>query len=526
MKSKNWLRNLAILVLLSLFPAASALAQSIYASWFNTCGGTVPGIVLGAAVDDGTNVNVLGRFYGPTYQVGTTTLTNWLATSNLFLFQFKGSSTNPPIWAEAAITEYPVSNGRICGDFSGNIFVAGSYGGTNLIFGTTGITNYNTDHSEDVFLARFATSGSVTWLKHIGGTAEDSLGDMALDPAISPSGFYVTGSFLSPAFTAGGTTLTRQNPGGSDSYAAKFGLNGNLLWMSQGTYSTGDYIAVDTANNCYVGGTVSGAATFGGTSPMNQTTTNYVVKYNSAGTPVWVRGDVVLGTHLAVDNVQCLYTAGTFSNVLQVGSTTLSNNSTATIFVAKYDASGNPLWAQQLPGLGYDGCTSVWIDRLANCWVTGYFAATNQTPPLMNSTAVLACFDASGDLLALSQGGGSPSSTVAGMTADAFLSNLIAFGNYATNFSFANKYTVTNTGNADIFASIVALAPKVATTTHGTNMVLSWPAITENKGFVLQAITNFGSTNWVTVGSAANVNGQYMITNAMTNTARFYRLVR
>ena len=143
----------------------------------------------------------------------------------------------------------------------------------------------------------------------------------------------------------------------------------------------------------------------------------------------------------------------------------------------------------------------------------------------MNSTAFFACFDASGNFLALSQTCGSPSSVASGMTVDGLYANPLVFGSYATNLFFANKYSVTNAGNADIYAGIVNLGPKVfPASTSGTNMVFSWPAISENLSFTLQAITNFGSTNWFTVGTAVNVNGQYVITNAMTNTAMFYRL--
>ena len=70
-----------LLVLLSFFPAASAPAQAVYARWFDKAGGTVPESVQGAAEDAATNITVIGTFYGPTNKIGTTTLTNWLATS-------------------------------------------------------------------------------------------------------------------------------------------------------------------------------------------------------------------------------------------------------------------------------------------------------------------------------------------------------------------------------------------------------------------------------------------------------------
>lgn len=507
-----------------------APAQGIYARWINKSGGTVPESVIGAAEDQSTNIYLLGRFYGSTNKVGTTTLTNWLGTSNLFLFTLNANSTHAPGGAQAAVTDYPISNARIKCDFFGDVFVTGSYGGTNLSFGATSITNYGTlgDNSEDVFLAKFNTSGTLTWLKHIGGEAEDSLGDMAIDPATFPSGFYVTGSFQSTNFLAGSTNLIRQSTNGSDCFTAKFNLNGNLLWIAQGIYASGDCIAVDVANNCYVGGTVLGPATFGGSSPSNQTTANYVIKFDATGTPVWLRGDMIIGSRISVDIAQCIYTAGTFSNVLQIGTTTLSNSSPSAVFLAKYDSDGNPLWAQQLPGLGSDGFTGMTFDRLTNCWITGYFASTNQTEPQLHSVAFIACFDKFGNLLALSQAGGTGSSVASGIVGDiigsASVPNICVFGSYTTNLFLANRYSLTNAGNADIFASIVGLGPQIKSATTSTNLVMSWPAILENKGFVLQTITNFGSTNWSSAGNGSTNNGQVVFTNAISGNVRFFRL--
>jgi hypothetical protein len=515
--------------LFCLVQASSVLAQGVYGQWFNTSRGTVPESAIGAALDISTNVYVLGRFYAQTNKVGSTILTNTLATCNLFLFQFKGSSTAAPNWAKVAQTDYPISNARIVADSSGNSYVTGSYGGTNLMFGATSITNFGAtgDDTEDVFLAKFSTTGAVTWLEHIGGTGEDTLGDMALDPAGlqgfgNPSGFYVTGCFQSPNFMAGNSNLVRISATGSDCYTAKFDTSGNLLWLSQGSYASGNCIAVDTSNNCYVAGSILGSATFGGLSPANPTTTNFLIKYDAHGNPIWVRGDVPLGNRLAVDSYsQDIYVAGTFSNTLQIGSFILSNNLPSTIFLAKYDSNGNPLWMEQIPGLGWDGVTGMTIDRDTNCWITGYFAAANQTEPQLNSKAIIACFDVAGNMFMFSEAGGA-ASEASGIVYGPHFINFTVFGSFATNISFINQYVSSNSGNADIFASIVALRPKVKMTTTSTNVIITWSS--EDTGFSVQSLTNLGSANWTTIGSGTLVNGLYVVTNTPAGKAQFYRL--
>jgi hypothetical protein len=57
------------------------------------------------------------------------------------------------------------------------------------------------------------------------------------------------------------------------------------------------------------------------------------------------------------------------------------------------------------------------------------------------------------------------------------------------------------------------------------NLVLSWPAYYGD--FTLQSATNLqGSNNWSAVpGSPVVVGNQFVVTNRMTNSRAFYRLI-
>ncbi len=522
--SLNW--SFALVVLFSLLFISPAQAQSIYTHWLDKTGGTAPESSLGAAEDLGTNVYLVGRYFAFSDQIGSTLLTNLIGVSNIFVACFGGNSTTTPKWAKSPVTDCAISNARIGSDLNGNIVVSGSYGGTNLSFGTTSITNYGTpgDYSQDIFIARFNSAGTLSSLVHIGGSADDVLGDLAVDGSFNMSGFYVTGSFQSTNFAAGGKTLARPSTSGWDCFAAQYNSSGNIVWLNQGTNAIGSCIAFDSASNCYVGGTVLGTASFGGLSPANQTTTNFLVKYNNAGTLIWVRGDMVIGNRIDVDQVQNIYTAGTFSNAVQIGGTTLSNNSPATIFVAKYDSNGNPLWAQPVPGLGDDQVTGMVIDAFTNCWISGYFASTNQTDLPVNSVAAIACFDPSGNLVALSQVSGAQPS-MASAVVNSPLNNICISGSFATNFFLPGRNALTNVGNYDVFAGLIGVGPTIKLATTGTNVVCSWPTAI-GSGFALQSLTNFSSTNWTTIGSGNLVNGQMVVTNAVSGSAQFFRLMR
>jgi hypothetical protein len=520
----------ATVLSLLLFAIPKGSAQGVFSHWINKTGGSAPESALGAATDIGTNAYVLGRFYNYTDQIGPVLLTNWLNVSNLFLAKFTGNSASVPPWARTAVTEYPIANAKLVADASGaDILVAGSFGGTNLNFSGNILTNLATsnDHSGDVFIVNYNASGVFAWLMHLGGSGDDTFGDMAIDPTFpSSSGFYLTGSFQSTNFAAGGATLTRQNTNGPDCFTAKFNLSGSLLWLRQGTYAAGNAIAVDVSNNCYVAGNVLGAATFDGLNPSNQITSSFLAKYDKTGSILWVRGDVSIGNRLCADKSQNIYTAGTFSNVLNFGSITLSNNSPATIYVGKCDTNGTPLWVQQISGWGYDGVSGMTIDSAGNCWVAGYFATTNQTGPPVNSIAVILCFDTFGNIVSaapLASSGASMASSVAG-AGNSFNGNICISGGFTTNLLINGKYGVTNlNGRADIFASVGGVSPSLKLTASSTNIICSWPSV--NSKFTLQVMTNLSSPSWTTVSSGSSVSNQMVVTNSISGNVQFFRLI-
>jgi hypothetical protein len=510
-----------------LFLVFSASAQGVYSHWINKTGGSVPESSIGAAMDTGTNVYVLGRFYDYTNRIGTATLTNQIAVSNLFLAKFTGNSVAAPPWVKTAVTEYPISHVKLVANSGGDCIVAGSFGGTNLNFGGK-LTNLGTsgDNSEDVFIAKFNTGGTFGWLIQAGGTSNDVFGDMSVDQAFSnPTGFYVTGSFESTNFTTGGTTLTRISTNGMDCFVAKYNFSGTLLWIKQAAYAAGTLVANDTSNNCYVAGATIGPATFDGLSPSNQMAGSFLAKYDKTPNLVWVRGDVPAGNRLSVDKFQNIYTAGTFSNMIQIGSITLSNNSPSTIYLAKCDTNGTPLWALQLPGWGFDSLNGMAIDSAGNCWIAGNFATTNQTVLPTNSVAVVACFDPSGNVVAVSPMSGVKASmaSVVGGTGNNFNGNMFFSGSYTTNLLVSGKYGVTNSGLSDIYASVGGVSPPLKLAMSSTNVVCSWPSV--NATFTLQVLTNLSSGGWSTFGSGTSVNGQMVSTNSLTSNARFFRLI-
>jgi len=76
------------------------------------------------------------------------------------------------------------------------------------------------------------------------------------------------------------------------------------------------------------------------------------------------------------------------------------------------------------------------------------------------------------------------------------------------------------------FEVYLALAPALAITLSGTNVVISWP--TSLTGWLLETAPGLGlPSDWSTLTTAPLfLNSEYIVTNAVGAAAQFYRLAQ
>ena len=84
---------------------------------------------------------------------------------------------------------------------------------------------------------------------------------------------------------------------------------------------------------------------------------------------------------VATDVAGNVYEVGAFQSAkLSFGTDTVFNTDTSSvtsdIYLVKYDAAGNVLWARSAGGTSNDGALSVATDRLDNVYVSGFFHST------------------------------------------------------------------------------------------------------------------------------------------------------
>ena len=241
------------------------------------------------------------------------------------------------IWAKRLNTT--MGNG-ISVDNSGNLYVVGN----------------------SVYICKFSNSGDLLWERYVGGSSSYGYGIAS----VPNCDFYITGSFTN-SITFGTTQLS--SAGSNDIFIAKYDSSGNVLWAKKAGSTLSDIgysISVDNSGNIYLAGIYGGSG--------------YVWKYDISGNQIWARSLGISTTYvlgISSDANGNSVITGYFSGTVTFGTIPLTSSGYQDIFVAKYDNSGNCIWAKKAGG-GTDndrgqGCT---VDLLGNCYITGYFRGT------------------------------------------------------------------------------------------------------------------------------------------------------
>ncbi len=198
----------------------------------------------------------------------------------------------------------------------------------------------------------------------------------------------------------------------------------DLVWAKRAggtSLAEGRGIAVDGLGNSYVTGRFVGSATFG-LGEMNATTLTsagtfdiFVAKYDAFGDLAWAKraggtfGEE--GRGIAADRSGNSYITGAFAGSATLGpgesnETTLTSAGDFDIFVAKYDASGDLVWAKRIGGTGvFDVGRGIAVDGSGNSYVTGSFEdSATFGPGKTNETTLTSAGDL--DILVAKYGGG------------------------------------------------------------------------------------------------------------------------
>lgn len=142
-------------------------------------------------------------------------------------------------------------------------------------------------------------------------------------------------------------------------------------------FEQGNGISVDAAGNSHVTGFATGSTMFG---PFTIADGGFfVAKYDPSGNVLWARSASESiggqGNAIVTDASGNSYLTGFFHATMTVGEFTLNAVGAVDIFVAKYDSGGNVLWARSAGSTGFDAGGGITVDASGNCYVAGTFSA-------------------------------------------------------------------------------------------------------------------------------------------------------
>lgn len=292
-----------------------------------------------------------------------------------------------------------------------NIYTAGYFSGT-VDFNTSHETyNLTASGPSDIFIQKTDSSGNLIWALRFGGTGVDKCNALAYD---KNGNLYLAGFFNATAnFTGTSGNINLVSAGSQDIFIAKLDTAGNLLF-AKSIGSTGNEsangISIDVTGNLLVTGSFQG-----------------IVNFNTSS-----------------------------------GNNSLISNGYSDIFIAKYSADGNLLWANCEGSSLNDAGNSICVSKSGNIYVTGFFSGTpdfNTGTDIFNMQSVggidifIQKFDSAGKFIWAKQAGGPGADEGLGIAIDNS-ENVYTTGRFDSTADFdggASIFKLISKGNSDAF---------------------------------------------------------------------------
>ncbi|MFC2101122.1 SBBP repeat-containing protein, partial [Bacteroidota bacterium] len=363
-------------LILSVISFLSINAQTQDWIWAKTASGINNEGIVEISNDREGNIFIAGSFEGPSLTIETITLINTGNSYHGFIAKYDPDGN--ALWARSiGCNDNHTRCKAIANDSVGNVIVCGHFYSDSIVLDTivlykTGIIN--------VFIAKYDSSGNVLWAKSANGDGYNDPKDISID---GYGNIYILGTFTSKIFSLDTTII--YNTGNPDFFVAKIYPNGNVAWMKQITTEnvSNSSICCDNSGGIVLACSFSGSSvSFGSTVYSNlNNKVIFLAKYDSFGTILWIKFPVggINGGSNSIDidhDGNILMTGQFYGPTITFDSIILTNTSSITscdFFVAKFNSSGDALWARSAKGSYYESGQSVTTDNLLNIYVLGVY---------------------------------------------------------------------------------------------------------------------------------------------------------
>jgi hypothetical protein len=353
-----------------------------------------------------------------------------LGLSDAFIAKFYGDGTQ--LWTNQIGSNSWDSAKAISIGSDGSIYIAGD--------ANASVDGQAYLGSSDAFITKLSPNGTKLWTKQIGTSSVDQTSGLASG---SDGSIYITG------YTEGSINGAA-NAGFSDSFLAKFSIEGIQLWTNQigsNSWDSAKAISIGSDGSIYIAGdangSVDGQAYFGSSDA-------FLVKYNSSGTKLWTKqigtskADKATGIASGPDGSIYLtgYTEGSIGGKNNLGF--------SDAFLMKFASNGTQLWSAQVGSNSWDSAKAISIGSDDAVYIAGDTnASIDGQPYLGGSDVFLMKFSSNGNKIWTQQIGSPDNDNIHSVSLDR--NGLIYIGGETLGSLYGPINNSTNNGNSDGF---------------------------------------------------------------------------
>ncbi len=393
-------------------------------------------------------------------------------------------------------------------DNNGDVVVVGKFQNTANFYHTPASTpsyDLTSAGSDDIFTAKYNSSGTFLWAARGGGTGSDQANGVRADA----NGVYVTGLFntvgasmvsYTPVSTS---SITMTSAGGSsEMFLMKYNSTGTIQWALKGGSSLADagYDVVADANNVYVIGEYANSFTLRDASQAtvavvtNSLNTGdiFIASYSQVGAFNWVTNIASsiqdLGRGITMD-ANYLYVTGGVGTAAsyKFPSPTITSTSSANqdLFLAKIDASNGAFqWAKTENGaaVGIEYASSISYHSSGKLFLAGRHSrginfttqSTTLTPsPLGTNDIFVANYSTNGNLIYAKGAGGTNADAANGIDNDNNGDAYVA-GDAGANcvFTAPTSTTLVGSTSSNIFVAKLGCGVVLTTPSAGSDQTV------------------------------------------------------
>ncbi|WP_281318586.1 hypothetical protein [Polyangium sp. y55x31] len=217
------------------------------------------------------------------------------------------------------------------------------------------------------------------WSKGFSTADEIYIRAVAVDPKTHD--IVITGELRGTLDLGGGPLAST---GSSDILLAKFSADGTHQWSKRfgdASSQSSAGVAIDASGMIYLVGAVSGAIDLGdGTLTSAGSTDALVAKFQPSGEVVWAKlfGDTgsQRATAVALTQAGQVVVGGEFQGTINLGGAALTAPMDTDLFVARLDGSGFHSMSRRYGGGGFEEIVGLAVDTKDNIVLTGHFSGS------------------------------------------------------------------------------------------------------------------------------------------------------